>query len=32
MAANWKMYKTAQDATDFFEQFKTQAEADCGEM
>lgn len=24
MAANWKMYKTAQDATDFFEQFKAQ--------
>jgi triosephosphate isomerase len=23
MAANWKMYKTAQDAADFFEQFKT---------
>ena len=24
MAANWKMYKTAQDATDFFEQFTAQ--------
>ncbi len=24
MAANWKMYKTAQDATDFFEQFEAQ--------
>ena len=24
MAANWKMYKTAQDATAFFEQFKAQ--------
>ena len=22
MAANWKMYQTAQDATDFFDQFK----------
>jgi triosephosphate isomerase len=25
MAANWKMYKTAKDATDFFEQFNSQA-------
>lgn len=30
MAANWKMYKTAQDATDFFEQFKVQANSATG--
>jgi triosephosphate isomerase len=30
MAANWKMYKTAQDATDFFEQFKAQSKPMSG--
>ncbi|MFL6415319.1 MAG: triose-phosphate isomerase, partial [Bryobacteraceae bacterium] len=30
MAANWKMYKTAQDATDFFEQLKAQPVPSAG--